>query len=236
MEIRKIYSGQNILFRVPIRRILRLSRLRYNFFLLTGEYENSGMPTNGWRIIGTSGGTERASMRLNRTLASGVLLLGFLVVGSHTARSADDLKPPSIYVDKGACPFECCTYREWVARTDLTLVDSPDGKKVVAQIKKGEKCAGLDWRNSQRPLANPRLSPRLSRCRSEGRGYHLHASLRRGGLLEEVWHDGKLVEIDNLPDKGTKPKTTWWVKLKTSSGAVGWTVEHHNFENQDACG
>lgn len=52
----------------------------------------------------------------------------------------------------------------------------------------------------------------------------------------KVWHDGKLVEIDDFPDKVSKPKTTWWVKLKTSSGAIGWTIEHGNFENQDACG
>lgn len=24
-------------------------------------------------------------------------------------------KPPKVFVDKGACPFECCKYREWIA-------------------------------------------------------------------------------------------------------------------------
>ena len=173
-------------------------------------------------------------MRLNRTLTSAVLLLGFLVVGSHTARAADDLKPPSIYVDKGACPFECCTYREWVARTDLTLVDSPDGKKVVAQIKKGENVLALTGEIHSVPLqiVSPHDYPDAG-VKAGDTIYILHYE---GEGFWKVWHDGKLVEIDNLPDKGTKPKTTWWVKLKTSSGAVGWTVEHHNFENQDACG
>jgi hypothetical protein len=173
-------------------------------------------------------------MRLNRTLTSAVLLLGFLGVGSHTARSADDLKPPSIYVDKGACPFECCTYREWVARTDLTLVDSPDGKKVVAQIKKGENVLALTGEIHSVPLqiVSPHDYPDAG-VKAGDTIYMLHYE---GEGFWKVWHDGKLVEIDNLPDKGTKPKTTWWVKLKTSSGAVGWTVEHHNFENQDACG
>jgi len=49
------------------------------------------------------------------------------------------------------------------------------------------------------------------------------------------WHDGQVVEIDNLPNEGSKPKTTWWVKLKTSSGVICWTLDRRNFENQDAC-
>ncbi len=58
----------------------------------------------------------------------------------------------------------------------------------------------------------------------EGEGYY------------KVWHDGKVVDVENFSDKAKQPKATWWVKLKTRSGAIGWTVEHGNFGNQDACG
>jgi len=134
-------------------------------------------------MIEAAGDTERASTGMKKVLISGALLLGFLLISFNSVRSADELKPPSIYVDKGACPFECCTYREWVARTDLTLLDSPDGKKAVAQIKKGEKVLAMTGEIHSVPLqiVSP---PRLSRCRSEGRRYALHSSLPRGGLLE----------------------------------------------------
>jgi hypothetical protein len=36
----------------------------------------------------------------------------------------------------------------------------------------------------------------------------------------KVWHDGNLVDVEDFPGTGSKPKTTWWVKLKTSSGAL----------------
>jgi hypothetical protein len=47
---------------------------------------------------------------------------------------------------------------------------------------------------------------------------------------------GNVFEIDDLPGKVPRPKTTWWVKIKTSSGVIGWTIDQKNFENQDACG
>jgi len=36
---------------------------------------------------------------------------------------------------------------------------------------------------------------------------------------------GKLVEIDDFPDKDSEPKTTWWVKLNTSSGVIDCCYE-----------
>jgi hypothetical protein len=173
-------------------------------------------------------------MRLNRTWASAAFLLAFLALGSNTARSGEELKPPNIFVDKGACPFECCTYREWVARTDLTLLDTPDGKKVVGQIKKGEKVLAMTGEIHSVPLqiVSPRDYPD-ARVKAGDTIYLLHYV---GEGFWKVWHDGKLVEIDDLPQKGLKPKITWWVELKTTAGIVGWAIERHNFENQDACG
>jgi len=173
-------------------------------------------------------------MRLNRTWASAAFLLAFSAVGSNTAHSAEELKPPNIFVDKGACPFECCTYREWVARTDLTLLVTPDGKKVVGQIKKGEKVLAMTGEIHSVPLqiVSPHDYPDAG-VKAGDTMYLLHYV---GEGFWKVWHDGKLVEIGDLPQKGLKPKTTWWVELKTTAGIVGWVIDRHNFENQDACG
>lgn len=173
-------------------------------------------------------------MTAKKSFASGTLLIGYLVVASCTACSADELKPPNIHIDKGACPFECCTYREWVARADMTLLDIPDGKKVVGQIKKGENVLALTGEIHSVPLRI--LSPNNypdARVKVGDTIYLLHYV---GEGYWKVWHEGRLIEIDNLPSKGPKPKSTWWVELKTSSGIIGWTVEHRSFDNQDACG
>jgi hypothetical protein len=192
------------------------------------------MSVNHWRRIVKVGGAERAIMRVKRVLTLASLLLGFFVIRSSIARAADELKPPDIYVDKGACPFECCTYREWVARTDMPLLDIPDGKKVIGQIKKGEKVLAMTGEIHSIPLqaVSPRDYPDAG-VKAGDTIYILHYV---GEGFWKVWHDGKVVEIDDLPSNGPKPKASWWVKLKTSSGTIGWTIERHSFENQDACG
>jgi hypothetical protein len=169
-----------------------------------------------------------------RTIVSCFFLLGLLVVSAGGALSAGQQEPPKVHIDEGACPFECCTYREWVARTSVTLVVSPNGKKVVGRIKKGERVLALTGEVHSIPLrvvaqrdvpdAGVKAGDRIYILHYVGEGYW------------KVWHNGQLVEIDNFSDKAPKPKYTWWVKLKTSSGVVGWTIEHGNFENQDACG
>jgi hypothetical protein len=189
---------------------------------------------NSWRKILKIEGSERASMSVKKILTSGLLVFGIMLICFGTARCADELKPPNIHVDKGACPFECCTYRQWVARTDMALLDVPDGKKVVGQIKKGDKVLALTGEIHSVPLrvVSPNSYPDAG-VKAGDTIYILHYV---GEGFWKVWHDGQLVEIDNLPGKGKNPKTTWWVELKSSSGIVGWTVEHKNFENQDACG
>ncbi len=169
-----------------------------------------------------------------RMMAAGLLLAGLLVVSVGTGQSTGEQKPPSIHIDKGACPFECCTYREWVARTEVTLLDGPNRKRVVGRIKKGESVLALTGEVHSIPLrvVADRDYPDAG-VKAGDTIYLLHYM---GEGFWKVWHAGKLVEIGDFPDKSVKPKTTWWVKLKTSSGAIGWTVEHHNFENEDACG
>lgn len=182
---------------------------------------------------------ETAEKRLRsimsvRTMAAESLLLGLLVVSACAGQSTEERKPPSIHIDKGACPFECCTYREWVARADVTLLDSPNGNRVVGRIKKGESVLALtgEVHSVPQPVVADRDYPDAG-VKAGDTIYLLHYV---GEGFWKVWHAGKLVEIGDFPDKSVKPKTTWWVKLKTSSGAIGWTVEHHNFDNEDACG
>ena len=196
--------------------------------------ENSGVPVDRERMIDRGSGTEKAPMSVKTILMSGSLLLGVLVFCGSTALSTEEQKPPNVHVDMGACPFECCTYREWVTRTDLTLFDIPNGKRVVGQIRKGEKMLALTGEVHSVPLrvvahknypdAGVKAGDTIYILHYIGEGYW------------KVWHDGNLVDVEDFPGKGSKPKTTWWVKLKTSSGDIGWTVEHNNFENQDACG
>jgi hypothetical protein len=150
------------------------------------------------------------------------------------SRSTTDLAPPNPHIDKGACPFECCTYREWVANQKMALLDSPNGKKVVARVAKGDKVQALTGEVHSVPL---RVVAQVD---------HPESNVKRGDVIYilhymgegswKAWHNGQLLDVENFSDKGPFPKYTWWVKVKTSSGLVGWTISHRNFSNQDACG
>jgi hypothetical protein len=177
---------------------------------------------------------DRSLMSTRITFLSGFLLLGMLVSSVIAAQTPVEKKPPNVYIDKGACPFECCTYREWVARTGVTLLDSPNGKKVVGQIKKGEKVLALTGEVHSVPLrvtakddypdAGVKAGETIYILHYEGEGYWT------------AWHDGRVISIENFSEEAKQPKATWWVKLKTRTGTIGWTVSHGNFGNQDACG
>jgi hypothetical protein len=171
----------------------------------------------------------------NRTLLL-VACLGALVatVQASQSRSTIDSVPPSPYIDKGACPFECCTYRNWTASQGIALVDQPNGKKIVARIHKGEKVQALTGEVHCIPLRVVAVQDDPDAGVKRGEViYILHYT---GEGYWKVWHNGRLVEIDNFSDKGPYPQHTWCVKVKTTSGVVGWTISHGNFSNQDACG
>ncbi len=51
--------------------------------------------------------------------------------------------PPAVFIDKGACPFECCTYREWTVEKDTEFYDKVDGKKIIGKVVKGTKIQGV---------------------------------------------------------------------------------------------
>jgi hypothetical protein len=171
-------------------------------------------------------------MGVRTIFVSGLLLL-VVPVASVIAQNTGEQKPPNVYIDKGACPFECCAYREWVARMDVALVDKPNGKRVVGRIKKSEKVLALTGEVRSVPL------------RVVAQHEYLEAGIKAGDTIYilhyegegycKVWHDGNVVHVENF-DEAAKQKITWWVKLKALSGAIGWTVERGNFGNKDACG
>ena len=47
-------------------------------------------------------------------------ITGLLLALTQTPHSG---APPMPYIDQGACPFECCTYRDWVAEAGFQAVE-----------------------------------------------------------------------------------------------------------------
>jgi hypothetical protein len=158
---------------------------------------------------------------------------------------AQEAPPPGVFIDRGACPFECCTYREWFAARDITLWDRPNGKRVVAQLHKDEPVDGLTGEVHSIPLrAKANADFPEVELKAGDVFYVIHYS---GEGVWKIWHHGQVVELE-VTDESVRTaapppeswpqsvKRTWWVRVRTRQGLEGWAVSHGNFRHQDACG
>jgi hypothetical protein len=153
--------------------------------------------------------------------------------------------PPSPYSDRGACPFECCTYRDWTANKTTTLYrQMRDGSTRAFTVTKGEVVRGLTGvvittrSGIATATADMMIGPRENiRVR---KGDTLYLLTYQGEGFFKVWYKGRLVtdvEIDEQKMKVTRqPSSVWWVKVRNRKGQIGWSRLPDNFDNKDQCG
>ena len=65
-----------------------------------------------------------------RLHAASILLL--LAAGAAAQEQAR-----KVFVDEGACPFECCGYGRWTTTENVRAFDSPDAKRATHEIPAG---------------------------------------------------------------------------------------------------
>ncbi len=151
---------------------------------------------------------------------------------------------PVFYVDKGACPFECCTYREWGVEKTTKLYSEPtEQSSVVGTAEKGSIATAQTGEVHTKP--GKLVVKRDVAAFCKGDVLWVYTYLGEGFF--KIWHQGNFIEeqIDfsfenpSLDDWGhfeVRPESVWWVKVRTSGGVDGWTKEPENFSNKDACG
>ena len=178
---------------------------------------------------------------LARACAVGLTVIGLACPAPSRAQE----RPPRVFIDAGACPFECCSYREWFADRDITLWDRPGGKRVVAHLRRDERVEGLTGEVHSVPLRVRAGSDLPEQGIKQGDIFYvLHYS---GEGVWKIWHHGRLAELEIVdetatiatPPARTWPlgvKSTWWVQVRTELGVAGWTISKRNFRNQDQCG
>lgn len=152
-----------------------------------------------------------------------------------TARSHEAIpkKPPHVFVDVGACPFECCTYRQWTVEKMTTVLDKPNGTVGVATLAKGETVTGLTGEviSVPVPVRADRDVPDTP-IRNGDIFYVLHYD---GEGYWKVWLRGDITYVHQSVVSLPQVKADWWVKVKDSRGNIGWALSRDNFGNQDAC-
>lgn len=182
--------------------------------------------------------------------AGRVILFSLFLAGSIT--TAQDIKPPSPYLDHGACPFECCTYRRWSVEKDTVIYTQRSTTSGVAfRVKKGEHVTGVTGvvitaRAGQVLVKKAQTIGQDRKVRVKP-GDILYVLHYEGEGFSKIWFRGKIysdeiprIGADNKPSADfqvvSKADAVWWVQVKNSRGQIGWTKQTDNFGNMDACG
>ena len=168
----------------------------------------------------------------------------FIAIDPAVAPSFDPAAPSGLklpFEDWGACPFECCTYREWTVRADTPIhADRSDDAPVVFTAKAGDWVTGLTGVvvTTIPGRAEVRLPTTVGgRAAAPGDVVWLLTNQVEG--FYKAWFKGQFIDgFNGYYDivLTTQPVFTWWVKVRDKSGRVGWTRENDNFGHMDACG
>jgi hypothetical protein len=156
------------------------------------------------------------------------------------------------YEDPGACPFEGCVYREWIARRVTPVFKDRDrSSSILFELRRGDKVQAITgivvtqkpgvvrFTRAWRRLAQPGDLLYLLTYRGEG---HTKAGLK-GRFFDNLDASDFLnAACETTPNKCPaelieRPTRSWWVQVRNASGLVGWTDRpSEDFANKDALG
>lgn len=180
-----------------------------------------------------------------RSIAASILSLAF------AAGVAAQERPPKVFVDEGACPFECCQYGRWTTAKNTQAFASPRAKRATLTIPAGTEVTALTGyvRTVGQAFAVSREHPPYKP------GDKLMVYTYYGEGLFLVWRDGEMVEEDLgfSPYGGTggerctdekycwgtlsgQLKSDWWAQVRLADGKAVWVDAADGFEGQDGCG
>lgn len=171
------------------------------------------------------------------------------------------IKSPHLpFEDVGACPFEGCVYREWIATRNTDIYKKRNVSSLVLfHVKEGEWINALDGVvvTRQPGIVLLRKAVELTTISNlkiviAQPGDQLYLLTYFGEGFWKAWYKNQMVEVldgtffmeldgcRNNPDCTgeivSKWDYVWWIKIKNSRGQVGWTNQDGHFNNKDAYG
>ena len=136
--------------------------------------------------------------------------------------------PPMPYEDVGACPFECCLYRDWTAQTKLTAYESHDPrspKRVLFTIAPAERVTAMTGvvrttapgeARVEAPTVLEVYSKRFPRADPEkltlAPGSRLYLLTTQGEGWRSGWYAGRLLESFDSWKLGRPDDCARWQK------------------------
>ena len=137
-----------------------------------------------------------------------LFLVTAAVIGFTVSAAAQGPSLP--YRDPGACPFECCTYRDWTANKDTTVYrEMRDGSTRAFTVRKGEVVRGVTGvvitNRAGTATASSNMSIGQGNKTRVRKGDTLYLLTYQGEGFFKVWFKGRVipdVEIDEREHVG----------------------------------
>jgi hypothetical protein len=184
-----------------------------------------------------------------------VFTLACLALGS-CGRTTQQAGPPIPFDEDGACPFQCCTYREWTVDWDTDLHtdrrdDAPVGFHVALNDTVTAITGVVTTTKVGRATAKRQVTVGTNHVVVPA-GQPLYLLRNVGGGDWKIWVNG-VFDQQYIPSQGyctadkessdecaltivQQPENVWWAKVRDARGREGWTREVDHFGNIDACG
>lgn len=210
----------------------------------------TGAPKNG-SVWEEGGGAERvfrggywwgaagASRSANRNKATPTFAdftIGLRLVWSNGI-------PPAPFYDFGACPFECCIYGDWTARTHVDVRANYTMESAISfSLENGDPVTGLTGVVITDKPGRLRAKDAIDLGQVVQPGEIVFIYTYFGEGFWKVWFGGGFVGEVGYPFTDTDqfelleyPVQTWWAEIRDSQGRTGW-VREPDFDGMDACG
>lgn len=165
-------------------------------------------------------------------------------------------------VRTGVCPFECCVYGPWVARSGIPVFAREGARAdTVGLLAPGEAIEALDGNVHVLQAATAvfqkpyRMLLALSDTLHVVPGDTVYVLDHISEGVYHVWYHGTPYQMDQqwaYPDASADsrararaladgpPRTEWWVKIRRRDGREGWILLDPtgpaSFDGSDACG
>ncbi len=164
---------------------------------------------------------------------------------------------PRIPFDEpGACPFQCCTYREWSVNWDTDIhTDRRDDSPVAFRAALGDTVTALTGVVTTTKVGRATASRQVSvgsKHTVVPAGQPIYLLRNIGGGDWKIWVNG-VTDEQYIPSQGyctadkqssdecalsvvEQPQIVWWAQVRDARDREGWTREVDHFGNIDACG
>lgn len=182
------------------------------------------------------------------------LIIAALGLALAAAPVTETPEPTAPRYEWGACPFEGCVYRTWVATRDTAAFAEPRADApAVFQIKPGDSVRAITGVVITATLGHVQVTAPVSLSYGSftltvapGDPVYVLRYIAEGTYL--VWAKGRTFhyngDFDRLGPVQTRPeltvmtlcKTEWWAKVRNRQGQVGWCLNPRSFKGNDSLG